>query len=330
MKNTLISGLLFLGGVYISLGAKKNRGIVLMLVLLIVVAVSVLLSLNMTMETFDSQYSQFYLLTPNSYNRGQVSPLVPNANLTGWWIDEQSQSAGLSNQIFEQMQFAAIEVGKTLPVGQSVTLTVNSASGDSRGSKLIITRVSNTQVRFRYNNVDSPLFDSTYIDPANQAGCNYKDPNKCIFKGYNISGEVCDSGNGFAYGRGALASFDENTTKGWLRTLYDRNGGGPGQIKEADVVREYINRCQNTPEGGFTKGVLTDAELQTPYSSIPANLNPVGFSAPPTQTQNVVKKVPGLLYVNDECAIFGGIYVGNIPADAIFILSNGMKIYLLE
>ena len=155
--------------------------------------------------------------------------------------------------------------------------------------------------------------------------CNYKDPTKCIFKGYEINGDQCDGRNGYAYFRFALANYTPEEIKNWLASLYYRNGGGPGQIKEADVVREYVNRCQNKPEVSFTRGLFTEEELSAPNSSIPQNLNPVGYSGQAKSNSSTLKP-------NNECAIMFGEYVGNgKPVDNIGMINtqSNPKVYIL-
>lgn len=160
MKNTLIGSLLFFGGVYVSLGTNKTQGTILLLTLLIIVSLSLLFNLSMSkdMEHFDSQFSQFYLLQPNVFNNGAVSPLEPNSNLMAWNIDDQYIMPGGGNRIYEQFAYAVNTVGPTIPIGQKVDLRVNSGGGNSNGSILTIERIGANQVIFRYNGSSSQAF----------------------------------------------------------------------------------------------------------------------------------------------------------------------------
>lgn len=274
MKNILISSLLFFGGIYVSLGTNKSQGLILIITLLIIVSLSLLFNftINQT-EHFDTANpGVFNLLTSGYFKNGENSPLstnVSSSNLQGWNIDEQYKTPNQGNRIYEQIIYALNEIAPSLIPGQKVDMKMNSGGGDSNGSTISFGLKENGSPYFIYNGetIEVPI-----------AGCNYKDSNRCIFKGYNINGELCDSGNGYAYGRITLAGDNENNLKAWLRALYDRKGGDPGQINEADAVREYINRCRNTPEGSFAKGVLTEDELKIAPNSIPKFLKPAGYN----------------------------------------------------
>lgn len=385
MRNTLISSLIFFGGVYVSLGANKTQGTILLMTLLIIVSLALLFNLsvgNGTTEHFDSQYANIYLLPPNVFNNGAVSPLVPNTNLMSWYIDDQFQQPNGPNRIYEQFMYAVNAIGPTLTnTGQTVSLTLNTGGGNSNGTKLDIKRTTPNMVQFIYNNYSSPpafinapaqtqisqvnkvpgqiyvndecaIFGGEYVGqiPADaiyilQDGskiylletnisstativrmsniqtntskyfegrlndmsqqkwtdgqgidwfgqnvsincsspllngwkskyipvvkpiqiegptCNFRDTARCIFKGYNISGDLCDAGNGMPYSRPGLASYTNDDIKSWLKSLHDRNGGAPGQVREAEAVKEYIERCKNQPGFEYLRDVLPQQNL---------------------------------------------------------------------
>jgi len=96
--------------------------------------------------------------------------------------------------------------------------------------------------------------------PASNITCDFKDNTRCIFKNYvKKSDRSCDSGNGFPYTEG-LASTTNQQFKDWLKTLYDRNGGGT----EREAVTDYINRCKGVAGYEFVKDAVPALVTATP------------------------------------------------------------------
>jgi surface protein len=83
-------------------------------------------------------FPNFYLLTPEEYNNGAVSPLVANTNLAAWNIDLQHTDTGLTNRIREQIIFAAFQIAPLLNTNESVNITFISGGGSSNGTILTI------------------------------------------------------------------------------------------------------------------------------------------------------------------------------------------------
>ena len=75
--------------------------------------------------------------------------------------------------------------------------------------------------------------------------CDHRNNDRCIFTDYKRDGGRCyhKNGNGsWAYGVGGLATYGNNDFRGWLGSLYNRNGNG----FERAAVQEYVERCKTT------------------------------------------------------------------------------------
>jgi len=101
-----------------------------------------------------------------------------------------------------------------------------------------------------YGTIMLPRFygKSTTVDVSTDPPdptCDHRNNDKCIFTDYKRDGGRCyhKNGNGaWAYGVAGLATYGNNDFRGWLGSLYGRNGSG----FERAAVQEYYDRCKLT------------------------------------------------------------------------------------
>ena len=114
-----------------------------------------------------------------------------------------------------------------------------------------ITITGNNNIKF---SGETATFGSEYgimeniFNTSNQGPtCDRNDTSKCIFKDYRRDGGTCvapPTGQD-SYSASALASYDQDTFRSWLNTLWNRNVGSDPNKNERSNVNEYRSRCGN-------------------------------------------------------------------------------------
>ena len=176
--------------------------------------------------------------------------------------------------------------------------------------------------------------------PKEYNKCDYKNPNKCILPGYNLSGGMCDNGNGNPYNQNSIVN--DSTQQqfiNWLQGLYIRDAGVQGVNNERMAVKKYLDACKNEP--GFEwlqevkeiPNIFAKLEPPRPLNLVNVSVNSEGIGTismklpAPKDLRNrpivfAVRPIgPDILYGVDDK------YNGQFSLYAQLVLNNNSSLY---
>lgn len=122
------------------------------------------------------------------------------------------------------------------------------------------------------------------LKPPHAKKCDWKDTSYCIFKDYTKNGDTCmapsSTGYNYNYSVPGLYSYDQKALEGWLKALYERDGGSDKTKSERANVADYVDRCKSETGYEFLKNLdnYFNCDWRINNSCIFPDYRPSGFT----------------------------------------------------